>query len=121
MVSYERMYQCIWSNIRAGGILYQHLRHIPKKYRKHYGSKQERGQIPNRVSINERPPQVESCEGCRHWEIDTVIDKSHDRAIVTLVDRTSRFTIIGKLIGKHAEPCARKVVKRLYLLSGDMV
>ena len=113
MVSHERIYQHIWADKREGGILYQHLRHIPKKYRKRYGSKQERGQIPNRVSIDERPPEVESREEIGHWEIDTVIGKSHDGAIVTLVERTSRFTVIGKLVGKHADPCAEKTVEIL--------
>ena len=46
MVSHERMYQHIWEDKRAGGTLYEHLRHIPKKYCKRYGSKQERGHIP---------------------------------------------------------------------------
>ncbi len=117
MVSHERIYQHIWADKRSDGTLYQHLRHIPKKYRKRYGSKQERGQIPNRVSIDERPPEVESREELGHWEIDTVIGKSHDGAIVTVVERTSRFTVIGKLVGKHAEPCAEKAIELLQPLS----
>lgn len=113
MVSHERIYQHIWEDKRAGGTLYEHLRHIPKKYRKRYGSKQERGQIPNKVSIDVRPAEVESREELGHWEIDTVIGKSHDGAIVTLVERTSRFTVIGKLVGKHADPCAEKTIEIL--------
>ena len=113
MVSHERIYQHIWQDKRAGGTLYQHLRHISKKYRKRYGSKQERGQIPNKVLIDARPAEVESRQEIGHWEIDTVIGKSHDGAIVTLVERTSRFTVIGKLVGKHADPCAEKTVEIL--------
>ncbi|MCA6392816.1 MAG: IS30 family transposase [Cytophagales bacterium] len=113
MVSHERIYQHIWDDKRAGGTLYEHLRHIPKKYRKRYGSKQERGQILNKVSIEARPAEVESRDEIGHWEIDTVIGKSHDGAIVTLVERTSRFTVIGKLVGKHADPCAEKTIEIL--------
>jgi transposase, IS30 family len=113
MVSHERIYQHIWKDKHAGGTLYEHLRHIPKKYRKRYGSKQERGQMPNTVSIDTRPAEVESRDEIGHWEIDTVIGKSHDGAIVTLVERTSRFTVIGKLVGKHAEPCAEKTIEIL--------
>ena len=113
MVSHERIYQHIWEDKRAGGTLYQHLRHLPKKYRKRYGSKQERGQIPNRVSIDARPPEVETRQELGHWEIDTVIGKNHDGAIVTIVERSSRFTVIGNLVGKHAEPCANKAVEIL--------
>lgn len=113
MVSHERIYQHIWADKRTGGRLYEHLRHIPKKYRKRYGSKQERGKIPNTVSIDVRPADVESRQEIGHWEIDTVIGKSHDGAIVTVVERTSRFTVIGKLVGKHADPCAEKTIEIL--------
>lgn len=113
MVSHERIYKYIWADKREGGELYRHLRHAPKKYRKRYGSKQERGQLPNRVSIDERPPHIESREELGHWEIDTVIGKNHEGAIVSIVERKSRFTVIGKLLGKHAEPCAEKVIELL--------
>jgi IS30 family transposase len=66
MVSHERIYQHIWDDKRVGGTLYEHLRHIPKKYRKGYGSKQERGQIPNKVSIDARPAEVESRDDIGH-------------------------------------------------------
>ena len=110
MVSHERIYQHIWADKRAGGTLYRHLRHLPKKYRKRYGSTEKRGQIPNKISIEQRPPEVAKREQIGHWEIDTVIGKSHDGAIVTVVERKSRFTVIGNLIGKHAEPCAEKTI-----------
>ena len=108
MVSHERIYQHIVADKRAGGTLHTHLRHAPKKYRKRYGSSEKRGQIPNKVSIEHRPPEVATCEEIGHWEIDTVIGKSHDGAIVTLVERTSRFTVIGTLVGKHAETLCRE-------------
>ncbi|TAE21792.1 MAG: IS30 family transposase [Candidatus Kapaibacterium sp.] len=113
MVSHERIYEHVLADKRAGGTLYTHLRHAPKKYRKRYGSTEKRGQIPNKVSIEHRPPEVATRKEMGHWEIDTVIGKSHDGAIVTLVERTSRFTVIGKLIGKHAEPCAEKTIELL--------
>ena len=113
LVSHERIYQHIWADKRAGGTLCQHLRHVPKKYRKRYGSKQERGQIPNKVSIDAHPAEVESRQEMGHWEIDTVIGKSHDGAIVTVVERSSRFTVICK----HAEACAGKTMEILTPLS----
>ena len=113
MVSHERIYQHILADKRAGGTLYTHLRHMPKKYRKRYGSTEKRGQIPNKISIDARPPEVATRQEMGHWEIDTVIGKSHDGAIVTVVERTSRFTVIGNLVGKHAEPCAEKTIEIL--------
>jgi len=117
MVWHERIYQHIWADKGRGGTLFEHLRHVPKKYRKRYGSNQERGQIPNSVSIDERAAEVESREDLGHWEIDTVIGKNHEGAIVSIVERKSRFTVIGKLLGKHAEPCAHKVIELLQPLA----
>jgi transposase, IS30 family len=113
MVSHERIYQHLWQDKRADGTLYQHLRHVPKKYRKRYGPKQERGQIPNRVSIDAHPVEVSSRKERGHWEIDTVIGKNYDGALLTVVECTSRFTVIGNLAGKHAKPCAEKTAEIL--------
>ena len=49
-ISHERIYQYIWADKLKGGTLYKYLRHSGKK-RKQYGSKDKRGQIRNRVSI----------------------------------------------------------------------
>lgn len=37
------------------------------------------------------------------WNIDTVIGQNHQGALVTLVDRVSKFTLIKKVDSKHAE------------------
>ncbi len=58
MASHERIYQFIWQDKANGGELYKHLRTGMKKYKKRYGSKSCRGQIPNKVSIEQRPAIV---------------------------------------------------------------
>lgn len=37
------------------------------------------------------------------WEIDTVIGKNHQGALVTLVGRVSKLTLIKKVASKHAD------------------
>ena len=101
-ISHARIYQPIWADKRNGGDLYSHLRH-GKKRRKKYASKDKRGQISNRVSIEERPEIVEEKTRLGDWEIDTVIGKNHKGALVTIVDRKSKFTLIKKVESKHAE------------------
>ena len=58
LISHERIYQPIWTDKRHGGTLYTHLRQCHKKRKKKYGSKDKRGQIRNRISIDERPTIV---------------------------------------------------------------
>jgi transposase, IS30 family len=101
-ISHERIYQHIWADKLNGGTLYKHLRHSGKK-RKQYGSKDKRGQIRNRISIDDRPMIVSEKTRLGDWEIDTVIGKNHQGALVTIVDRVSKLTLIKKVASKHAE------------------
>jgi len=102
-ISHERIYQHVREDKRQGGTLYKHLRYSHKKRKKQYGGKDKRGQIKNRVSIDERPEIVAQKTRIGDWEIDTVIGKNHQGALVTIVDRVSRFTLIKKVSSKHAD------------------
>ena len=47
------------------------------------------------------------------WEIDTVIGKNHQGALVTIVERVSKFTLIKKVDSKHAEVVTQATVMLL--------
>jgi IS30 family transposase len=81
LLSHERIYQPIRADRRNGGDLYTHLRQAHKKRRKTYGSKDKRGQICNRVSIDQRPDIVDEKSRIGDWEIDTVIGQNHKGAV----------------------------------------
>jgi IS30 family transposase len=102
LISHERIYQHIWTDKCHGGALYTHLRQCHKQRKKKYGSKDKRGQIRNRVSIDERPAIVAEKTRIGDWEIDTVIGQNHQGALVTIVDRVSKFTLIKKVDSKHS-------------------
>jgi len=74
----------------SGGALYQHLRHPSKRYRKRYGSHDDRGKIPDSVDIAERPAVVDARSRLGDWEADWVMGKAHQGASVTLAERRSR-------------------------------
>jgi len=100
-VSHEWIYQHIYLDKRGGGDLHQHLRG-QKKRRKRPGSYDRRGKIPNQVSIEERPEIVERRERLGDWEADTIIGAGKRGAIVTLVDRKSRFTLLKQVSRRTA-------------------
>lgn len=112
-ISHERIYQYILEDKESGGKLYLHLRCGKKRYRKRYGSIKRSGSIKNRVMIDERPDIVERKERIGDWEIDTIIGKHHQKAIVTLVDRVSKKTLIGKVGTKHADFVAKQTIRLL--------
>lgn len=101
-ISHERIYQYIYADKRSGGDLHSHLR-CQKARRMRYGAYDRRGIIPNQVSIEARPAVVASRRRLGDWEGDTVIGKGHRGALVTLVERKSRYTVIQAVPRKTAE------------------
>ena len=89
-ISHETIYLHIWSDKRTGGNLYAHLRRQGKKYNKRRNGKSGRGQIPDRQCIETRPGIVNEKRRVGDWEIDTVIGKNHQGALVTLVERVTK-------------------------------
>lgn len=105
-ISHETIYRYIIADKRNDGHLYKHLRHATKKRKKRYGSKDSRGQIRGRISIDERPPIVDTKKRIGDWEIDTIIGKNHKGVLLTIVERKSKLTLIQKLPNKQAESVA---------------
>ena len=88
-ISHERIYQLIRTDSRHGGTLYKHLRQNNKKHKKQHGAKDQRGQIRDSASIDERPVIVAEKTRPGNCEIDTAIGQNHQEALVSVVDRMS--------------------------------
>ena len=71
-----------------------------------------RGHIPNRVDIDERPKIVEQKTRIGDWEGDTIIGAKQQGAIVSLVDRCSKFTVLKKIDRKTAEAFTKAAVEK---------
>lgn len=115
-ISHEWIYQHILADKQAGGKLYCHLR-LQKKRRKRYGSYDRRGQLPNRVSIEERPAIVAERKRLGDWEVDTLIGKRHRKAIVTLTERKTRFALMRKVNYRTAEAVSTAIIDLLKPIS----
>ena len=111
-ISHEWIYQYILQDKSNGGSLYRHLR-CQKQRRKRYGSYSRRGQLINRISIDERPAIVDARSRLGDWELDTIIGKGHKQAIVSLTERKSRLTLIHKVERKTAENVSRAIIRLL--------
>jgi len=111
-ISPEWIYQHVLADKQAGGLLYRHLR-CQKQRKKRYGSYSRRGKIPNQTSIEARPAIVETRRRFGDWELDTVIGKNHRQAIVSIVERKSRLTLIAKVTRKTAVQVSAVIIKML--------
>ena len=65
------------------------------------------------VSASQRPAIVEQRKRVGDWEADTIIGKGKRQAIVTLVDRKSRFTVLEKIEQRTAAPSEKAIVQLL--------
>jgi IS30 family transposase len=113
MVSHERIYQFVLKDKLAGGLLFKHLRTGQKIYKKRYGSKDRRGIIPNKVSIDDRPVIVQNKERAGDFEIDLIIGANHKGALLTIVDRKTSFVLIEPLKSKGAVEVTKAVYNAL--------
>ena len=101
-VSVERIYQHIWEDKKNKGDLHTHLRRQGRKYRKRGSSKDTRGIIKNRISIDQRNKIVEKRSRFGDLEVDLIIGKNHNQAILTVNDRASGMLKMKKVASKEA-------------------
>jgi IS30 family transposase len=112
-VSHESIYQHIWADKHAGGTLFRQLRRTGKIYNKRAGKTARRGIIPGRIDIDQRPAIVEQRIRIGDWEADTIVGAGRKGAILSLVERVSRYTLLHKLEAAQAEPTTRAMIAKL--------
>lgn len=102
-ISHEAIYQYIYVLPRGSlkRTLIQALRQERKHRRKRSGSKgtstETRGKIAGMLSITERPAEVADRTIPGHWEGDLILGKYKRSALGTLVERTTRYTLLVPL------------------------
>src|SRR5215831_10173846 len=102
-VSHETIYRSLFIQAR-GALKKELLDHLRSKRRIRRSQhsrifKDGRGQIPEAISIRERPPEVEDRAIPGHWEGD-LLRGSGNSHIATLVERHSRFVMLIKVPSK---------------------
>jgi IS30 family transposase len=86
------------------------LRGASKQRRKRYGRYDSRGRLAGKRHLSERPASVEHRKAVGHWEIDTVMGTGNDHCVVTLVERATGTTLIGKLRERTAAELNRETI-----------
>jgi len=104
-VSHTTIYRWIWSDPQRSEQFRPFLRVAWKKRRKPYGKPSKRGQIPGRVSIEQRPAAAEDRSRLGDWEADTMVGRARRGYLATCVDRASRY-----LVARKMDRCTSKAI-----------
>jgi IS30 family transposase len=98
-VSHETIYAAIYAQPRGElrTNLIKALRQSRKKRRPRSRGQDRRGQLKDITPIAQRPPDVETRKVSGHWEGDLIKGKGNKSAVGSLVERTSRYTILVQL------------------------
>ena len=94
-------------------------RNHKRRYKQAKSVKMER-KLEDMLSIEERPKEVENRIVPGHWEGDLIIGKYNCSALGTLVERTTRTTILVPLKNREAETVAKAFAKEVKKLPKQM-
>ena len=101
-VSHETIYKCLY--VQGRGQLRADLNKClstKRAARKPRGHAERRGKFSDVITISQRPAEVEDRAVPGHWEGDLILGSGCTSAIGTLVERSTRFTILLHLPHDH--------------------
>lgn len=116
-ISHEAIYRYIY--VLPRGALKQTLikalrqERAYRRTQKRPNSEETRGKIADMLSIEERPGEVADRTIPGHWEGDLIMGKYKRTALGTLVERTTRYTILVPLKAKDATHVRKAYAKDL--------
>lgn len=118
-VSHETIYQWLWAakvSQRSADTpfrdLYKHLKHGGRR-QKRGNYRQNRGCIPGRVSIQDRPKVVEDRQRFGDLEVDLMWGKQLKSGLLVIVDRATLKTHLRKVFTKDSSTIVKKVIQMM--------
>jgi IS30 family transposase len=113
-ISAKTIYRLIREERKRGNDLSPYLRHRGKPYNwKNPKGLAGRGCIAHRIGIEERPKIVEQKKRIGDWEGDTLSGAHHQGAVVSLVDRATKYCVLAKVLTKCSEEVTRVIIESL--------
>ena len=98
----DTIYKYVYDDAEAGGVLWKLLPRSRRKRRRRGPVSERRGRIPNQRMIDTRPAAVEKRIEKGHWEGDLIKGTGRTGYLITVVERVTRFTLIGRSQTKGA-------------------
>ena len=77
--------------------IYQYLRQGKRRRTKWHSRKTKSEKIKNKISIEQRPKDIDNRESFGHWEGDSIVSKGMKSFLNTLVERNTRYLVAGNM------------------------
>lgn len=105
----ETIYKHVYADAKTGGTLWKHLPRAKRKRLRRCPRQGGQIQIPNQRMISTRPAEVETRQTVGHWEGDLINGLHGTGNLATLVERSTRFALVGRTGSKKTEEVTRKI------------
>jgi IS30 family transposase len=122
--SHETIYAYLYvlprGQLRRELLVYLRQRHKRRRRQGRRPAVDGRGQLPDMISIEERPAEVADRTIPGHWEGDLLMGRRQASALGTLVERTTRTTLLVPLTAKDATSVRRAFAREMRTLPQQM-
>jgi len=117
-ISHEAIYRYIYvlprGELRRTLIKALRQEHKYRRKKEHAKMQGNRGKIADMLSIEERPQEVVDRSVPGHWEGDIILGKHRKSGLGTLVERTTRYTLLVPLGKNKGAVAVRKAYARAF-------
>ena len=115
-VEHETIYQALYVQTRGRlrADLHKQLSLKRRKRRPQGGARRGTTRYAEAFKISQRPPEVADRAVPGHWEGDLIVGTGSASAVGTLVERSTRFTVLLHLPGRHdADSVAEAMIREM--------
>ena len=117
-ISHEAIYRYIYilprGELRRTLITALRQEHKYRRKKRHAKLQGNRGKIADMLSIEERPREVADRSVPGHWEGDLIVGLHRKTALGTLVERTTRYTLLVPLGKRKSAVAVRKAYAKAF-------
>ena len=120
-ISHEAIYTYLYV-LPCGGLKRELARYLRRRhrFRRPHKVRLSSRPIQDLISIDERPQEVADRTVPRHWEGDLLVGHANASALGTLVERTTRFTLLVPLAAKDVATVRQAFARELRTLPAQL-
>ena len=93
------------------------VQYLPRAHKKRFKrvpkSNKKNNRIPNRISIDQRPEEINNRTEFGHWESDAIVSKQSKVALAVSIERISKLVKIKKIKQNKADLFSRAIIRRM--------